>query len=51
MAKHKLIVLICFLLVIDIIVIICAIIGAELKTYFAFFLLGFICYVLFYVLL
>ena len=48
MAKHKLIVLICFLLVIGIIESICAVIDAELKTYFVFLLLGLICYVLFY---
>ena len=47
MAKHKLIVLTCFLLVIGIIESICAVIDAELKTYFVFFLLGLICYVLF----
>ena len=50
MIKHKLIVLTCFLLVIGIIESICAVIDAELKTYFVFFLLGLICYVLFYVL-
>lgn len=48
MAKHKLIVLTCFLLVIGIIESICAVIDAELKTYFVFLLLGLICYVLFY---
>lgn len=48
MAKHKLIVLTCFLLVIGIIESICAVMDAELKTYFVFFLLGLICYVLFY---
>lgn len=47
MIKHKLIILTCFLLVIGIIESICAIIGAELDTYFIFFLLGLICYVLF----
>lgn len=48
MAKHKLIVLTCFLLVIGIIESICALMDAELKTYFVFLLLGLICYVLFY---
>lgn len=48
MAKHKLIVLTCFLLVIGIIESICAVMDAELKTYFVFLLLGLICYVLFY---
>lgn len=48
MAKHKLIVLTCFLLVIGIIESICAIMDAELKTYFVFLLLGLICYVLSY---
>ena len=48
MAKHKLIVLTCFLLVIGIIESVCALMDAELKTYFGFFLLGLICYVLFY---
>ena len=47
MAKHKLIVLTCFLLVIGIIESICALMDGELKTYFVFFLLGLICYVLF----
>lgn len=45
MIKHKLIVLTCFLLVIGIIESICALMNAELKTYFVFFLLGLICYV------
>lgn len=45
MAKHKLIVLTCFLLVIGIIESVFAIIGAELDTYFIFFLLGLISYV------
>ena len=48
MAKHKLIVLTCFLLVIGIIESICAVIDAELKTYFVFFLLGLIFYALSY---
>lgn len=48
MAKHKLIVLTCFLLVIGIIESVCAIIGAELKTYFVFLLLGLILYTLSY---
>ena len=48
MAKHKLIVLTCFLLVIGIIESVCAIMDAELKTYFVFLFLGLICYVLFY---
>lgn len=47
MAKHKLIVLTCFLLVIGIIESICAAMDAELKTYFIFLLLGFICYIIF----
>ena len=47
MAKHRLIVLTCFLLVIGIIESICAVMDAELKTYFVFFLLGLICYVAF----
>ena len=48
MAKHKLIVLTCFLLVIGIIESVCAVIDAELKTYFIFLLLGLICYALSY---
>ena len=48
MAKHKLIVLTCFLLVIGIIESICAIMDAELKTYFVFLFLGLILYVLSY---
>ena len=48
MAKHKLIVLTCFLLVIGIIESVCALMDAELKTYCLFLLLGLICYVLFY---
>ena len=47
MAKHRLIVRTCFLLVIGIIESICALMDAELKTYFVFFLLGLICYVTF----
>ena len=48
MAKHDLIVLTCFLLVIGIIESMCAVMNAELKTYFVFFLLGLICYALSY---
>ena len=48
MAKHKLIVLTCFLLVIGIIESVCAVMDAELKTYFVFFLLGLIFYALSY---
>ena len=48
MIKHKLIVLTCFLLVIGIIESVCAIMDAELKTYFVFLFLGLICYVLSY---
>ena len=48
MAKHRLIVLTCFLLVIGIIESICALMDAELKTYFVFFLLGLIFYALSY---
>ena len=48
MAKHKLIILTCFLLVIGIIESICAMMDAELKTYFVFLLLGLICYTLSY---
>lgn len=48
MIKHKLIALTCFLLVIGIIESICAIMDAELKTYFVFLFLGLICYVLSY---
>lgn len=48
MAKHKLIILTCFLLVIGIIESICAVMDAELKTYLIFLLLGLICYVLSY---
>ena len=47
MAKHKLIILTCFLLVIGIIESVCALMDAKLKTYFVFFLLGLICYVIF----
>lgn len=47
MAKHKLIVLTCFLLVIGIIESICAVMDAELKTLFVFLLLGLISYVIF----
>ena len=47
MIKRRLIVLTCFLLVIGIIESICAVMDAELKIYFFFFLLGLICYVLF----
>ena len=50
MAKHKLIVLTCFLLVIGIIESICALMDAELNTYFAFLLLGLISYILSYTL-
>lgn len=48
MIKHKLIVLTCFLLVIGIIESICAVMDAELKTYFVFLLLGLISYILSY---
>lgn len=48
MIKHNLIVLTCFLLVIGIIESICAVMDAELKTYFVFFLLGLISYILSY---
>ena len=48
MAKHKLIILTCFLLVIGIIESVCAIMDAELKTYFVFLLLGLILYALSY---
>lgn len=48
MIKHKLIVLTCFLLVIGIIESICALMDAELKTYFIFSFLGLICYALSY---
>ena len=48
MAKHKLIILTCFLLVIGIIESICAMMDAELKTYLIFLLLGLISYVLSY---
>lgn len=48
MAKHKLIILTCFLLVIGIIESVCAIMDAELKTYFVFLFLGLILYVLSY---
>ena len=48
MIKHKLIVLTCFLLVIGIIESICALMDAELKTYFVFLLLGLISYILSY---
>lgn len=48
MIKHKLIVLTCFLLVIGIIESICAVINADLGTYFLFFLLGLILYALSY---
>lgn len=48
MAKHKLIILICFLLVIGIIESICAVMDAELKTYFVFLLLGLISYLMIY---
>lgn len=47
MAKHKLIVLTCFLLVIGIIESICALMDADLEAYCLFLLLGLICYVLF----
>ena len=48
MIKHKLIVLTCFLLVMGIIESICAVIDADLGTYFVFLLLGLIVYVLSY---
>lgn len=48
MAKHKLIVLTYFLLVIGIIESICAIMDADLGTYCLFLLLGLISYILFY---
>ena len=48
MIKHKLIVLICFLLVIGIIESICAVMDAELKTYCLFLLLGLTFYALSY---
>lgn len=48
MAKHKLIVLTCFLLVIGIIESICAVMDADLGTYCLFLLLGLIFYALSY---
>lgn len=48
MAKHKLIVLTCFLLVIGIIESICALMDAELKTYLIVLLLGLMSYALSY---
>ena len=48
MAKHKLIVLTCFLLVIGIIESICAVMDAELKTYLIILLLGLMSYLMNY---